>query len=56
MKLFIMGVIATFISGLTGIPICPFSPVIENNKLDIKINKVDEKKLSEFKAYAASKF
>lgn len=54
-KLLIMGIFAGTMSGLTGIPLFPVSPVIHNNQLTFEPVKVDERKLNDFKFYIKSK-
>lgn len=55
-KLLIMGILAGSISNLTGIPLFPVSPVIQDNQLTFVTLKVDEQKLERLKVYIKSKF
>lgn len=54
-KLLIMGILAGSISNLTGIPLFPVSPVIQDNQLTFVTLKVDEQKLERFNIYIRSK-
>jgi len=54
-KLLIMGILAGSISNLTGIPLFPVSPVIQDNQLTFVTLKVDEQKLERLKVYIKSK-
>lgn len=56
MKLLILGILASTLSNLTGIPTFPIQPVISNDELKFIPATVDSRKLESFKSYLSKKF
>lgn len=56
LKLLILGILASTLSNLTGIPTFPVQPVIANNEMKLVPANVDTEKLETFKSYLAKKF
>jgi hypothetical protein len=55
-KLIFFGVSFGMLSNMTGIPLSPYYPVVQNNKIEFEATSVNQSKYSNFKQYVDSKF
>ncbi len=56
LKLIVMGIVASSLSSLTGIPVFPVQPVISGHSLSFVPTEIDKNRLAGFKEYVRSKF
>ena len=43
------------LSDLTGVPVCPLSPVVRGNSIEFKVNSIDSSKWNKFQSFVKSK-
>lgn len=55
-KLIFFGVFFGMLSSVTGIPLSPYYPVVQNNKIRFELTSINQTTYSNFKQYVESKF
>lgn len=54
-RLMFFSVFVGMLSSVTGIPLSPYYPIVQNNKIRFELTSINQKKYSNFKHYVGSR-